>query len=73
MTSYGNSWMMRRLFGGSRYLKDSKLEDMDEYYNCNIAKMYYLKAKSTSKSKQFSALALLFAGKCEKPFDILKR
>lgn len=66
MTSYGNSWMMRRLFGGSRYLKDSKLEDMDEYYNCNIAKMYYLKAKSTSKSKQFSALALLFAGKCEK-------
>lgn len=65
MTSYGNSWMMRRLFGGSRYLKDSKLEDMDEYYSCNMAKMYYLKAKSVSNSKKFSALALRFAGKCE--------
>lgn len=64
MSHYGNSWMMRRYFSSNRMLI-SKLIDDKEYYNCNYAKFYYLKAKSTSKSKKFAALCLRMAGRCE--------
>lgn len=65
MTQYGNSWLMKRYFWTS-YIHETKLEDDEDYFNCTLARQYYLKAKEVSKSKAFSALCLRMAGRCEK-------
>jgi len=65
MSYYGNSWMMKRYYSSASETKGG-LEDDDDYYHCDRAKMYYLKAKSASKSKKFQALCLRMAGRCEK-------
>ncbi|XZF14136.1 hypothetical protein ACTHGU_20350 [Chitinophagaceae bacterium MMS25-I14] len=65
MTQYGNSWMMRRYFWTTNEVA-SKLPDDDEYFNCNLAKRYYLKAKSVTRNRKFGALCLRMAGRCEK-------
>jgi len=65
MTQYGNSWMMRRYYWTSD-ANDTKLEDDKEYFECGLAKQYYLKAKELSHSKRFAALCLRMAGRCEK-------
>jgi len=65
MSYYGNSWMMKRYYSSGSESK-SGLEDDNDYYHCDRAKMYYLKAKSASKSKKFQALCLRMAGRCEK-------
>lgn len=64
MTQYGNSWMMKRYYwtGG---MDETRLEDDYEYFNCSLAKMYYLKAKDAAKNKKFAALCLRMAGRCE--------
>jgi hypothetical protein len=64
MTEYGNSWIMKRYFWTS-YLHNTKLEDDDDYFNCRLAREYYMKAKELSRSKQFAALCLRMAVKCE--------
>lgn len=64
MTQYGNSWMMKRYFW-TVGMNKTKLEDDYDYFNCSLAKMYYLKAKEASKSKKFAALCLRMAGRCE--------
>ncbi len=64
MTQYGNSWMMRRYYW-TAYLHPSKLEDDDEYYNCRLAKQYYLEAGELSKNRKFAALCLRMAARCE--------
>lgn len=65
MTVYGNSWMMKRYYS-SGYVRKTKLLDDDDFFNCTIAKHYYLKAFSVSKHKKFKALCLRMAGRCEK-------
>lgn len=65
MTQYGNSWMMRRYYWTGNATK-TNLSDDDEYFNCNLAKQYYLKARAVAKSKKFAALCLRMAGRCEK-------
>jgi hypothetical protein len=65
MTQYGNSWLMKRYFWTS-YIHDTGLEDDEDYFNCTLAKQYYLKAKEETKSKSFAALCLRMAGRCEK-------
>ncbi len=65
MTHYGNSWMMKRYYWTS-YAKKTQMEDDAEYFSCNYAKNYYLKAKEVSKNAKFSALCLRMAGRCEK-------
>ncbi|GAB2834684.1 hypothetical protein GCM10027043_41080 [Ferruginibacter profundus] len=65
MTQYGNSWMMKRYFWTS-YPGASGLEDDKEYFQANLAKEYYLKAKAVAKTPQFAALCLRMAGRCEK-------
>jgi hypothetical protein len=65
MSQYGNSWMMKRYGWGSRDTDGELLDDKD-YSGCDIAKRYYLKAKSVSKRKKFAALCLRMAGRCEK-------
>lgn len=64
MSQYGNAWMMRRYFWSSNAY-ETGLEDDDEYYQCNLAKKYYLLAHKASKSSKFAVLALRMAGKCE--------
>jgi hypothetical protein len=64
MTQYGNSWMMKRYYW-TVSMNKTKLEDDYDYFNCSLAKMYYLKAKEASKSKKFAALCLRMAGRCE--------
>ncbi len=64
MTFYGNSWMMRRYYW-TRTANTTGLSDDQEYFNCDLAIQYYMKAKSVSRSKQFSALCLRMAGKCK--------
>ena len=64
MTQYGNSWMMRRYYWTTN-AHPTKLEDDDEYFNCQWAKKYYLKAMENSKSEKFKALCLRMAGRCE--------
>jgi hypothetical protein len=65
MTQEGNSWMMRRFYWTTTG-SDSPLEDRNEFNECNWAKNYYLKAFKNSKTKQFKALCLRMAGRCEK-------
>ncbi|MEI6815831.1 MAG: hypothetical protein WCL14_04410 [Bacteroidota bacterium] len=65
MTQYGNSWMMKRYYWSSSEYK-SNLEDDDEYFQCDLAKVNYLKANATSKNRKFAALCLRMAGRCEK-------
>lgn len=65
MTNYGNSWMMRRYWTESSKA-GSGLPDGREFFNCDFAKEYYLKALTVSKKKEFAALCLRMAGRCEK-------
>ena len=64
MTQYGNSWMMKRYYWTVNF-HDSEFEDNDDYYNCTLAKKYYLKAKEVSRNDRFAALCLRMAGRCE--------
>jgi len=64
MSYYGNSWMMRRYYW-STAVRPSGLVDEAEYYGCDLAKSYYLKAKQFSKNEKFSALCLRMAARCE--------
>jgi hypothetical protein len=65
MTQYGNSWLMKRYFW-SNAQSLTGLEDDGNFFYCDEAKKYYLKAKSVSKSTKFQALCLRMAGRCEK-------
>jgi hypothetical protein len=65
LTQYGNSWMMRR-YAWSNYFIATTFPDQSEYYQCNLAKSYYLKAYQSAKKKEFKALCLRMAGRCEK-------
>jgi hypothetical protein len=64
MTQYGNSWMMKRYYWTVNR-QSSDFEDNDDYYNCTLARQYYLKAKELSANKPFAALCLRMAGRCE--------
>ncbi len=64
MTQYGNSWMMKRYYWTVNR-QSSDFEDNDDYYNCTLARQYYLKAKELSINKPFAALCLRMAGRCE--------
>jgi hypothetical protein len=64
MTQYGNSWIMKRYWTGAG-LGGIELPGGHDFFNCDLAKSYYLKAKAVSKSKKFSALCLRMAGRCE--------
>lgn len=65
MTQYGNSWMMRRYYWSASEREGGFIDDQ-EYFNCNLAKKYYLEAKKLTKNKKFAALCLRMAGRCEK-------
>jgi hypothetical protein len=65
LTQYGNSWMMRR-YAWSNYFIATNFPDQFEYYQCNLAKSYYMKAYKNAKKKEFKALCLRMAGRCEK-------
>ena len=41
------------------------LKDDAEYYQCNLAKFYYLKAYRQTKDKKFAAVCLRLASICE--------
>ena len=64
MTQYGNSWMMKRYYWTVN-TQNSGFEDNDDYYNCTLARKYYMKAKEVSVNSQFAALCLRMAGRCE--------
>ena len=68
MTTYGNSWMMRRYYW-SNYPGLMGLVDDQEYLNCNLAKKYYLEAEKYSRNDKFAALSLRMAGRCEEYKD----
>ena len=65
LTQYGNSWLMRR-YAWSNYFIATNFPDQFEYYQCNLAKSYYMKAYKNAKKKEFKALCLRMAGRCEK-------
>ena len=64
MTQYGNSWMMRRYAWSQNFL-ESPLVDNFEFFECRMAKKYYLEAFNSATNKQFRALSLRMAGRCE--------
>lgn len=63
MSQYGNVWMMKRYFLGSRNF--SVREDNEEFNTTNLAGMYYSKAFQFAKTKKFKALCLRMQGRCE--------
>ncbi len=65
LTQYGNSWMMRR-YAWSNYFIATNFPDQREYYQCDLAKSYYLKGYQNARNKGFKALCLRMAGRCEK-------
>ena len=65
MTQHGNSWMMRR-YSWTSYGNHSILEDEAEYFQCDLAKKYYLLAKENAVSDKFKALCLRMIARCEK-------
>ena len=64
MTHQGNSWIMKRYFWTAN-ITPTKLESDPDYFNCDLAKRYYLKAAAVSKNKKFAALSLRMAARCE--------
>lgn len=64
MTTYGNSWMMRRSWWSS-YVANTVYVDSDEYTRCLKAKEYFMKAYKAAESGKFKALCLRMAGRCE--------
>ncbi len=65
MTQYGNSWMMRRYAWSQSYL-ECPLVDNFEYFECILAKKFYMEAYNCAKKDDFKALSLRMAGRCEK-------
>jgi hypothetical protein len=65
MTQYGNSWIMKRYYWSSTAQRHRYADD-DEYFQCNLAKKYYLLANESTKDPKISALSLRMAGRCEK-------
>lgn len=67
MSKNGNAWAMKR-FSWTYYESSSNYNypDQDDYLRCKRAKKYFLKASSLSKDKEFAALCLRMAGRCEK-------
>lgn len=74
---WGNSWMMNAygwtsgdydysdyIFGGDLRKREAAYQQ-GNYYNCNIAKKYYLQALQLSKNKEQQALASLMIFECE--------
>ncbi|RYM34559.1 hypothetical protein ERX46_04075 [Brumimicrobium glaciale] len=64
MTQHGNSWMMKRYYWSINFENTIYADDLD-YNTCINAKKYYLLAKEAAKSKDFQALTLRMAGRCE--------
>ena len=64
MTQYGNSWMMKRYYW-TRNKHNTIYVDNEDYNKCLNAKKYYLEAKEATSSKDFEALCLRMAGRCE--------
>lgn len=64
MTTYGNSWMMRRYYWTNEPSLSGLVDD-EEYLQCNLAKKYYLEAERYASNKKFAALSLRMAGRCE--------
>lgn len=65
MTYYGSMPDMRR-YGWQSGIIDYPVEDNQEFYECNLAKKYYLAALKSAKTDKFKALCLRMIGKCEK-------
>jgi hypothetical protein len=65
LTQYGNSWLMRR-YAWSNYFIATNFPDQHEYYQCDLAKSYYLKGYRSTRNKEIKALCLRMAGRCEK-------
>ena len=65
LTQYGNSWLMRR-YAWSNYFIATNFPDQREYYQCDLAKSYYLKGYRSTRNKEIKALCLRMAGRCEK-------
>lgn len=65
MTTYGNSWLMKRYSWSHALYKDAYIDNKD-YHECIRAQDYYLKASKVSKTTKFAALSLTMAGKCRK-------
>lgn len=65
MTFYGSLPDMRR-YGWQYSIIDYPVEDNQEFYECNLAKKYYLEALKNAKTEKFKALCLRMIGKCEK-------
>lgn len=64
MTSYGNSWMMRRSWWSTN-VYNTIYVDNDEFNKCLKAEAYYMKAYEASNSEKVKALCLRMAGRCE--------
>ena len=64
MTTYGNSWMMRRSWWSSNAY-NTVYVDSDEFNKCLKAKEYYLAASEAAEKEEFKAVCLRMAGRCE--------
>lgn len=65
MTQYGNSWIMKRYYW-SGHVSRTGMPDDDDYFMAIRARHYYEKAAKLSADREFAALALRMAGRCEK-------
>jgi hypothetical protein len=65
MSYYGNSWMMRRFFRSNEILNSGHVDEK-EYYQCNLASLYYNKARQHAKQPPFEALCVAMMSKCER-------
>ncbi|WP_312076385.1 hypothetical protein [Chryseobacterium sp.] len=63
MSQFGNVWMMKRYFKGSRNF--SVREDDEEFNASKLAAKYYEKAFQYAKTDKFKALCLRMMGRCE--------
>lgn len=57
MTQYGKSWLMKRYYW-TISATPTGLEDDKEYFNCLLAKKYFLKAYHSTKNRKLKALSL---------------
>jgi len=65
MNQHGNSWYLRR-YNWSSYNHTSSLPDEKEFHGNHLARKYYLRAMDHANTKEFKALCLRMATRCER-------
>ena len=71
MTWYGKNWLAVKQYWSNEHLDSDYLEWSefnDNYFGCQRARDYYLRALKLAKDKKLASLSCFLAGKCQENY-----